>query len=95
MGFLDFIPQSRCKLASLKQLTRAQAQARKDAAVRFVDNALDDPAHADDIADEDLEDWAARKKIQLINSRRNVMPGGNGGNGRTKQDLLDKIDHLQ
>jgi hypothetical protein len=80
----------------VKQLTRKHAQARKDAAVRFVDYALGDPDWADEIADEDLEDWAARKKIQLINStRRNVMPGGNGGNGRTKQDLLDEIGDLQ
>ena len=79
----------------MKQLTREQAQAPKDAAVRFVDNALDDPDWADQIPDEDLEDWAARKKLQLINSRRNVMPGGNGDNGQTKQDLLDEVDDLQ
>jgi hypothetical protein len=80
----------------VKRLTREQAQARKDAAVRFVDNALGDPDRADEIADDDLEDWAARKKIQLINSRRrDVMPGGNGGNGRTKQDLLDEVADLQ
>ena len=77
------------------KLTREQAQARKDAAVRFVDNALEDPDWADEIEDEDLEHWAARKKIQLIDSRRNAMAGGNGGNGRTKQDLLDEIDELQ
>ena len=64
--------------------------------MRFVDNALGDSDWASDIEDEDLEDWAARKKIELINSRRNVaMANGNGGNGRTKQDLLDEIDDLQ
>ena len=77
------------------KLTREQAESRKDAAVRFVDNVLGDPDRADEIDEEDLEDYAARRKIQLVNSRRNAMPGGNSGNGRTKQDLLDEIDDLQ
>jgi len=76
------------------KLTREQAQSRKDRAVRFTRDVLDDPERADEIADEDLEDYSERRKIQLINPRRNTaMPGG--GNGRTKQDLLDKIDDLQ
>jgi hypothetical protein len=77
------------------KLTREQAQARKDAVVRFVDNVLGDPDRADEIEEADLEDYAARRKIQLVNSRRSGMPEGNGGNGRTKQELLDEIDDLQ
>jgi hypothetical protein len=53
----------------------------------------DDPERASEVEDEDLEDYAERRKIQLINSRRNeLMPAGNG---RTKDDLLDEIDELK
>ena len=81
-----------------KILTREQAQARKDAAVRFAENVLDDPDKASDIESEDLDDWIERKRITLVDNprkRRLNMPRGNGGNGRTKQDLLDEIDELQ
>jgi hypothetical protein len=77
------------------KLTREQAQSHKDAAVLFVDNVLGDSDRADEIENEDLEDYAARRKIQLLNSRGKSMPGSNGGNGRTKHDLLGEIDDLQ
>jgi hypothetical protein len=77
-------------------LTREQLQSRKDKAVRFVRDVLDDPERASDIEDEDLEDYAVRKKVVLTNSRRSKKSmAGNGGNGRSKQDLLDEIDDLQ
>ena len=46
---------------------------------------------------EDLEDWAARHRIQITNARRNVrsMPRTSGGNGETKADLQDRIDELE
>ena len=75
-------------------MTREQAQAKKDRAVRFVRDYLGDEEHAAE--DEGLESWAVRKKIQLTNGRGNRMPGGNGGNDpRTKSELLDTIDDLQ
>jgi len=77
------------------QLTREQLQSRKDRAVRFLRDIKDDPERASEVEDEDLESYAQRRKIELINPRRKAMPGGNGGNGRTKQDLLDEIDDLQ
>ena len=49
-----------------KILTREQAQARKDAAVRFADNYLDEPDLADDIESEDLDDWVERKKSHSL-----------------------------
>jgi hypothetical protein len=75
-----------------KILTRDQAQARKDAAVRFAENVLDDPDKAADIEAEDLDDWVERKKITLVEN-----PGRRAekmANGPSKQDLQDQIDDL-
>jgi hypothetical protein len=88
-----------------KILTRAQAQSRKDAAVRFAENVLDDSDKADDIESESLDDWVARKRITLIHPRRGPGTADNpakrspkmaNGNGdpRTKAELLDEIDQL-
>src|SRR5215475_9922562 len=79
---------------TMKRLTREQLQSRKDAAIRFAQNVLNDEDKAQDIEDESLEDYADRRHIELTNlGRRNNM--ANGGNGRTKQDLLDEIDDLK
>jgi hypothetical protein len=43
------------QIVASKILTRAQAEARKAAAVRFAENFLDDPDKASDIEDEDLD----------------------------------------
>jgi len=75
-----------------KQLTAQQAQAKKDKAVRFADRILDDPAKVADIEDEDLESWAERHRIQIINSNRRNR---NMADTRTRQDLLDQISDLQ
>jgi hypothetical protein len=75
------------------KLTREQAESRKDAAVRFVDNVLGDPDRADEIEEEDLEDYAARRKIELINPRRSM--GIANSDPRTKDQLLDEIADLQ
>jgi hypothetical protein len=42
----------------MKQLTRAQLQGRKEKAVRFTRDILGDPARADEIEAESLEDYA-------------------------------------
>jgi len=78
----------------MKQLTREQLQARKDQAVRFVRDFLGDPDRADEIQDEDLESYAERRKIQLINFGRRKKGMANG-DGRTRKDLLDEIDDLR
>jgi hypothetical protein len=49
------------------KLTREQTQARKDKAVRFVEDVLQDPDRAEEIDDEDLESYASRKHIRLVN----------------------------
>jgi len=79
-----------------KVLTREQAQARKDAAVRFAENVLGDSDKADDIESEGLDDWVERKRITLIdNPRRNSSMANGNGDPRTKAELLDEIDQLQ
>jgi hypothetical protein len=41
-------------------VTREKVQAKKDKAVRFVRDVLDDPDRAEEIEDESLEDYAGR-----------------------------------
>jgi hypothetical protein len=78
----------------MKTMTREQLESRKDKAVRFVRDVLDDPDRAEELEDESVDDYADRRHIQLTNpQRRRHM--ANGGNGRTKQDLLDEIADLQ
>ena len=72
----------------VKALTPEQLQARKEKAVRFVRDVLQDPDRADEIEDESLEDYAARRRIQILNpTRGRTMP--------TKQELLDQIRELE
>lgn len=52
---------------SVKALTRSQLESRKEKAVRFTRDVLGDPDRADEIADESLEDYAQRRKIQITN----------------------------
>ena len=73
-----------------RTLTHDQLQAREDQAVRFTENVLDDPDRADEIADESLEDYAERRKIQITNTGRR-----RNGSMPSKQDLQDQIADLQ
>jgi hypothetical protein len=75
-----------------KERTRKEVERMKEKAVRFVDNALDDPDRADEIEDESIESYAERKRIQLVNPARkgNTMPAQ-----PTKADLLDRIAELE
>ena len=80
----------------MKRLTADQVQSRKDKAVRFTRDVLGDEERADEIEDEDLEDYADRRRIAIVNSgRSNEMAGDGKADARTKQDLLDEIDDLQ
>jgi predicted RNase H-like nuclease (RuvC/YqgF family) len=59
----------------VKRLTREQVQARKEKAARFTETVLGDPDRADEIRDESLDDYAARRKFEIANPhRRGVMP---------------------
>ena len=73
----------------VKQLTREQIEARKAKAVRFVRDVLDDPGRADEIEDEAVEDYAERRKFQIINPTRRTEYMA------TKQELEDRISELE
>ena len=77
----------------MKTLTRDQLQSRKEKAVRFTRDVLADPDRAEEIADESLEDYAERRKIELINPnrRRAVFMA----NTRTKAELEAEISDLR
>ena len=76
-----------------KTLTPEHLQSRKDKAVRFTRDVLDDPDRAEEIEDESLEDYAERRGIQITNSgkRRNAIMA----QGKTKADLEAEISDLQ
>jgi hypothetical protein len=77
----------------MKYLTRDQLQSRKEQAVRFVRDVLGDPDRADEIADESLEDYAQRRKIQITNpsKRRNAIMATT----KSKADLQAEIADLK
>lgn len=87
---LGIPPESWQDRLGMKSLTREQIQSRKEQAVRFTRDVLGDSNRADEIAEESLEDYAERRKIQVTNTgrrRNNTMA--------TKQDLQDQIADLQ
>ena len=72
----------------MKTLTRDQVEGRKERAVTFVRNVLGDDDRADEIEDESLEDYAERRKIEIINPRRsNTMP--------SNKELQERIQELE
>jgi hypothetical protein len=77
----------------VRTLTRDQLQSRKEKAVRFVRDVLDDPDRAEEIADESVEDYAERRKIQITNPsiRRNAIMATN----KSKAELEAEIDDLK
>jgi hypothetical protein len=77
-----------------KRLTADQVQAKKDRAVQFLRDVVGDDDKADEFEDMDLDEYAERKRVQIVNKGERSRKMANG-NGRTKQDLLDEIDELQ
>jgi hypothetical protein len=80
-------------MEAVKSLTRAQLESRKEKAVRFTRDVLDDPDRADEIADESLGDYAERRGIQVTNppKRRNAIMATT----KSKADLEAEIDDLK
>jgi hypothetical protein len=74
-------------------LTREQLQSRKERAVRFVRDVLGDPERAEEIAEESLEDYADRRKIQIANPTKRRMAGM--ASGKTIAELEAEIEELQ
>jgi polyhydroxyalkanoate synthesis regulator phasin len=75
------------------KLTRERLAARKDKAVRFVRDVLDDPGRAEEIENESLEDYAMRRKIQIVNPTRGVktMPRQT----ESREELRERIRELE
>ena len=67
-------------------LTLEQVQSRKDRAVRFVRDVLAEPDRASEIEDEDLESYAARRKLHVQNPKRKE---------RNMASLRQQVDDLQ
>ncbi len=76
----------------MKALTRDQVQSRKDQAVRFTRDVLEDPDRADEIEDESLEDYAERRKFTITNPDRRST---HMADGKTKAELEAQIDDLE
>jgi predicted RNase H-like nuclease (RuvC/YqgF family) len=73
------------------RLTRDQIRGRQEKAVRFTETVLGDPGRAQEIRDESLEDYAARRKFEIANPRRIVM----AKRRKTVAELEAEIDDLQ
>jgi hypothetical protein len=74
----------------MKALTREQLQKRKEKAVRFLRDVLEDPERADEIEDESLEDYAERRHIRIKNPK-----GAELMEVRTRRELLERIQQLE
>jgi hypothetical protein len=74
------------------KLTRDQVESRKEKAVRFTRNVLGDSDRADEIEDESLEDYAVRRRIQLLNPR-----GGRvmAKRTETREELKERVAELE
>ncbi|MGH6878114.1 MAG: hypothetical protein ACREHV_12190 [Rhizomicrobium sp.] len=73
-----------------KTLTRKQLESRKEKAARFVRDVLGDPDRADEIEDESLEDYAARRKFRIVGKNpqgAEAMP--------TKEELMQRVKELE
>jgi hypothetical protein len=76
-------------------MTREQIQAKKDKAVRFLRDVLENEDRADEVEDESVEDYAERKGLKISNPERRTITVANG-NGNdvvmTKDEMQDCID---
>jgi hypothetical protein len=75
------------------KLTRNQVASRNDKAVRFVREVLDNADRADEIEGEFLDDYATRRRIQLLNPRTRKMAIAK--RVQSRQELQDRIHELE
>jgi hypothetical protein len=71
-----------------KTLTREQVAGRKDKAERFVRDVLGDDDRADEIADESVEDYADRRKIQIADNPHGGTMTVRTSNPRGKKSVV-------
>jgi hypothetical protein len=85
------------RLDSVKALTRAQLESRKEKAVRFTQDVLGDPDRAEEIADERLEHYAERRKIQITNpsKRKNAIMATTKSKAELEAENADLRDENQ
>lgn len=74
----------------MNTLSREEVERRKAQAVRFTRDVLDDPDRAEEIEDEALEDYAARRHIKIVNPKGAKLMAV-----RTRRELLDTIRELE
>ena len=102
----DLLPleyeNSQIKAAVVKTLTRKQIESRREKAERFVRDVLGDPERADEIADESLDDYAARRKIKILDNPRRIMrqslravDSHERGDVPNKKELMERIKELR
>jgi hypothetical protein len=68
---------------------------RRAKAADFARRVLEDDSLADDLESEDVESYAARKRLKISNSkgRTTEVANGNGGNGEmSKAEMADALD---
>ena len=76
----------------MKKLTRDQLESRKDKAVRFLRDVLGDPDRAEEIESESLDDYADRRRIQLVNPKKGSRMAHRT---ETRRELLERIQELE
>jgi peptidoglycan hydrolase CwlO-like protein len=81
-------------VAKPRALTRAQLQSRKDKAVRFLENVIGDPDRASEVEDESLEDYAERRKIQILNPHRRCTMAARKTIEDYKAELADAKEEI-
>jgi predicted RNase H-like nuclease (RuvC/YqgF family) len=82
--------QYRFTSEDMKRLRREQVEGRKEKAARFTETVLGDSERAQEIRDESVEDYAARRKFEIANpTRRATMPR------KTIEDYRDEIADLK
>jgi len=79
----------------VKALTREQIASRKKKAERFERNVLGDEDRAAEIADESIEDYAERRKFEIVNPQRSNRTMAKKNTAPTRQDLLDRVAELE
>ena len=75
----------------VKALTRDQIQARKEQAARLTETVRGDPDRAQEIRDESLEDYAARRKFAIVNPQRR----GTMARKKTVEDYREQVEELK
>jgi hypothetical protein len=78
----------------VKTLTPKQLEARKEKAVRFVRDVLENDDRASEIEDESLEDYAERRRLEITNPRRRRTHMPRVSTGPTKADLQVTLDEI-